>query len=172
MSFFADLKRERFRNRSWDEAYACREANDFAGAAKVYERLAEDTLTHNVLIYEGDYHDALKEWLKAGDVENALANARRALAAIADTDWFPKDDVVEDICSMVGEFYTDGFATAADTFANEINAVYAKHGLPLRLTTKHNKFPTNCPQCGGVLPFTYSDLSVTCPFCGAVVRGD
>lgn len=29
-----------------------------------------------------------------------------------------------------------------------------------------------CPQCGGTLPFTYNDVSVTCPFCSSVIRAE
>jgi hypothetical protein len=170
MGFLADLKQRRRRSQAWDEAYAFRQAGDFASAAKVCEGLAAGTLTDNELIYESDCHDAMKDWLKAHDVENALANARNALRVIAASNWFPADSTVDDICEMVGEFYTEGYATVADMFANEINAEYVKHNLPVRFTTKHGKFPTNCPQCGGTLPFTYSDVSVTCPFCSAVVR--
>jgi len=62
--------------------------------------------------------------------------------------------------------------TAADAFANEINEQLVTKGLPARLETKHGKFPTTCSQCGGALPFTYSEVNLTCPFCSSVIHAE
>ena len=170
MGFFTDFKRNRRRSKAWDEAYAYRSANKFAEAAKVYERIASESLQYNELIYVGDCHDAFTDWLKAADPENALRIARDALRVVGSSDWIIKmDHTLEDICKMVGEFYGAGYGTAADLFANEINAELVRNHLPPRFESKHGKFPAACPQCGGNLPFTYSDVSVTCPFCKSVI---
>ena len=173
MGFFTNFRRSRRRRKTWDEAYRLSQAGDFAAAAKIYERLATESLQYNELIYEGDCHEACLLWLKAGNPDNALSNARNALRVIGGSDWIRLSDAaVDDICKMVGEFYGAGYAHAADMFANEINAELIKNNLPARFETKHGKFPEACPQCGGTLPFTYSDASITCPFCSSVIRAE
>jgi hypothetical protein len=171
MGFFADFKRNRRRSKGWDEAHRFKRAGQFAEAAGVYERLAADSLQYNELIYEGDCHDAFKFWLKAMNVDNALTQARNALRVISDSNWLRmSSETVDDLCKMVGELYVAGYATAADTFLREINEQLVAHDLPPRSEVKHGKFPTTCPQCAGTLPSTYSDESLTCPFCGCVIR--
>ena len=173
MGFFANFKRSRHRSKAWDQAYGFRKAGRFAEAAKVCERIASESLQYNELIYADDCHDAFKDWLKAANPENALQNARNALRVIGTSDWMLEmDDTLGKICSTVGELYGAGYAAAAELFANEINAELARHKLPPRFETKHGKFPVNCPQCGGNLPFTYSDISVTCPFCNSVIAAE
>lgn len=171
MGFFADFRRSRRRRKAWDEAYRFKHAGNFAAAAGVYERLAADSLPDNELIYEDDCHDAFRMWLKAKNVDSALIQARNALRVISDSDWLSmSSDTVDDLCKMVGELYVAGYATAADAFEREINEQLVAHNLPPRSETKHGLFPTTCPQCGGALPFTYSDVSLTCPFCSCVIR--
>jgi hypothetical protein len=172
MGFFADFKRNRRRRKAWDEAYSFKRAGNFAAAAGVYERLAAESLTYNELIYESDCHDAFANWLEARNVDNALAQARAALSVIGATDWIRSDSTVDDFCKMVGELYVAGYATAADAFQQEINAQLVAHNLPPRTVTKRGKFPETCPQCGGTLPFTNSDESLTCPFCSCVIRAE
>ena len=169
--FFAKFLRGRRRSKAWDEAYRFKQAGDFAAAAGVYEGLAADSLADNELIYEGDCHDAFVMWLQAKNVDNALGQARKALRVTSDSgclNW--SSSTVDDLCKMVGELYVAGCATAADSFANEINEQLVAKGLPARLATKHGKFPTTCPQCGGELPFTYADDNIICPFCSSVIH--
>jgi len=173
MGFFANFKRKRRRQKAWDETYRLKGDGNFAEAARVYEQLAAESLEYNELIYEDDCHDAAECWLKAASPEMALRNARNALEVIANTVWIKDSSAtVDDICKMVGEFYEAGYAPAADTFANEINAALIRNGLPPRFDTKHGKFPATCPQCGGALPSAFTDLSVTCPFCNTVVHAE
>lgn len=91
---------------------------------------------------------------------------------IANTDWLKNSNTTDDICKLVGEFYEAGYAPAANSFANEINAALLAHQLPLRFDTKHGKFPAVCPQCGGALPSAFTDLSLTCPFCGTSIHAE
>jgi hypothetical protein len=171
MGFFADFRRNRRRSKAWDEAYSFIRVGNFAAAASVYERLAADSVQHNELIYESDCHDAFKMWLKAMNVDNALTQARNALRVISASDWLSSSsDTVDDLCKMVGELYVAGYATAADAFSSEINEQLVAHDLPARSQIKHGKFPTTCPQCGGSLPSTYSDESLTCPFCSCIIH--
>jgi len=173
MGFVTNFKRNRRRRKAWDEAYRLSHSGNFVEAAKIYERMATESLEYNELIYEGDCHDAFKTWLKAANPDNALSNARNALQVIGDSDWIRlSEGTVDDLCKMVGEFYGAGYEPAADLFANEINAELVKNKLPPRFETRHGKFPAACPQCGGTLPFTYSDVSITCPFCKSVIRAE
>ncbi len=173
MGVFTNFKRNRHRRKAWREAYAYRRAGKFAEAAKVGERIAADSLKYNELIYADDCHDAFKDWLKAANPDQAMQNARDALRVIGTSDWMlERDDSMASFCNMVGEFVGAGYSTAAELFANEINAELARHKMAPRFETKHGKFPAACPQCGGNLPFTYSDVSVTCPFCKSVIGAE
>lgn len=171
MGFFTNFRRSRRRSGAWGEANRFKRAENFAAAAVVYERLAADSRQYNELICQDDCHDAFKMWLKAKNVDQALVQARNALSVIVDTCWFnSSSDELDDLFKMVGELYAAGYATAADAFAREINQQLVAHNLPPRSETRHGHFPTTCPQCGGTLPFSYSDESVTCPFCSCVIR--
>jgi len=173
MGFFADYRIKRRRAKARDEANDHRQAGRLAEAAEVYERMAAEVRAHNELIYEDDCHDAVRTWLQANDPEAALRNGRSALKVIANSEWINlSKDTVEDICQMVGEFHPAGYGAAADLFAGEINAALAAHNLPPRFQTTHGKFPALCPQCGGAIPLTYTDTSVTCSFCGSVIKGE
>lgn len=173
MAWFSEFRRNRRRSKGWSEAWNYKRAGKFSAAASVYERLAAEILPFNELIYAGDCHDAITLWLKAGDIDNALRIARNALQTISKSDWIMEmDEHVDDICNIVGEMYAAGFPTAADTFAAEINVELQKHNLPTRLEVKRGKFPSVCPQCGGALPFTNSDQSLTCPFCESVIHAE
>jgi hypothetical protein len=171
MSLFEDFRRSRRRNKAWKEAHHFKRAGNFAAAAEVYERLSTDSL-HYELIYEDGCHDAFKLWLKASNVEKALIQARNALRVISDSDWISKSsDTVDDLCKIVGELYAAGYLSAADTFSREINEELIAHGLPARFDIKRGQFPTSCPQCGGSLPSTFNEESLTCPYCGSVIHG-
>src|SRR5436190_535321 len=133
MGFFADFRRSRRRSRAWDEAHRFKRVENFAAAAGVYERLAADSRQYNELICQDDCHDAFTLWLKANDVDQALVQARNALSVIGGTSWFTSSsDEVADLFEMVGELYAAGYATAADTFAREINEQLVAHDLPPR----------------------------------------
>jgi hypothetical protein len=172
MGFLTNLRRNRFRRKAWSDAYDLRKSGDLVGAAKVCEQLAADSLTFNELIYARDCHDAFQDWLKAGEVAKALTNARNALKLIANSTWFPDDDIVQDICGMVGELYTAGYTEDADEFACEIDAEYVKHGYQSKFKSKHGNFPITCPQCGAVLPQAENETTITCPFCNSVIHSD
>jgi hypothetical protein len=123
MGFFTEFKRNRRRSKAWDEARAYDRSGNFAAAAEVYERLAADSLQFKELIYEGDCHDAVNYWLKAGKPEDALRNSRAALKVVSATDWIIEcENTIDDVCKIVGELYGAGYAPAAEMFANEINA--------------------------------------------------
>lgn len=173
MGIFTEFRRRRRRSKAWGQAYDFKRQRKFAEAAAVYERLAEDSFKYNLFIYSGDCHDAFRLWLEAKNIDNAMREARKALHAISEKGWIKTSkSAVDDLCKIVGELYVSGYATAADTFAREINEQLEKNGLPPRLEIRRGKFPTTCPQCAGALPFSYSESSVTCTFCGSVVRAD
>src|SRR5881227_2453263 len=99
MGFFTDFKRNRRRSRARNEAYLYRRAENFAEAAKVWERIATESVQYNELIYKDDCHDAFTYWLKAGSPEDALRNARNALRVIGGSEWITDSpDTVDDIC--------------------------------------------------------------------------
>src|SRR5215831_20117247 len=97
MGFFLDFKRNRNRRKAWQEAYDYKRAGKFAEAARVYERIAAESLEYNELIYAGDCHDAVACWLKASQPEMALRNARDALRVIAKTGWLKDSNTTDNI---------------------------------------------------------------------------
>jgi hypothetical protein len=173
MGLFTNFQRSRRRSKAWGQAYEFKKQGKLAEAAGVYERLAEDSFQYNLLIYGGDCHDAFKLWLEAKNIDNAMREARKALHALSEKSWLKMStSAVDELSKMVGELYVSGYATAADTFAREINEQLVLNGLPPQLEIRRGKFPTTCAQCGGALPFTYSESSIPCPFCGAVVHAE
>lgn len=173
MGFFTEFRRDRRRSKAWSRAYDFKKQGKFAEAAAVYDLLAEDSLQYNVLICAGDCHDAFKLWLEAKDIDNAMCEARKALRILSENGWLKTSTTaVDDICKIVGELYVSGYVHAADTFAREINEQLVLSGLPPKLEISRGKFPTTCPQCGGALPLTYTESSIKCPFCEAVVHSE
>jgi len=154
-----------------DQVYDLRHAGKYAEAGEVNLQRAE-AFRSNELIYIDDCCDAVKDMLEGEKPERALEIARMALKVISPTSWFPEDKSCQELFELVGDFYARGYGEAAEQFAEDINAQLRKQKLPERFARHRGTLPSECPNCGGILPQTLSDVSVKCPFCGLVVRSE
>jgi rubrerythrin len=174
------FQRDRRRNKTVGEATDLDYDGKPGESAEVYAKLAAEEGESNELIYALFSQNAFKLWLKAKEIDKAMAKARDILRVLSDSGWLKKsDDTVNDLSQMVGELYVAGYTAEADTFAKEINAALVAQGLaPLAsadktagpATAKPGKLPSICPDCGGPLPEAGDQDQVLCPYCGSVIR--
>jgi type VI protein secretion system component VasK len=174
-------QRDRRRDRAVGEASDLDYNGKPGEAAEVYAKLAAEELKSNELIYALYGRDAFKLWLKAKNIEKAMAQAREVLRVLSDAGWFKKsDDTVNNLSQMVGELYVAGYTAEADTFSKEINEALVAQGLaPMTgydriagspTTSKPGKLPAICPDCGGPLPDSGGQDEVKCLYCGSVIH--
>jgi hypothetical protein len=174
-------QRDRRRNKAVGEASDLDYNGKPGEAAEVYAKLAAEEGKSNELIYALYSRDAFKLWLKAKEIDKAMAQARDILRLLSDTGWLKRsDDTVSDLSQMVGELYVAGYTTEADTFSKEINAELVAEGLaPMSgsdkatgsaATSKAGKLPSICPDCGGPLPDAGGKDEVKCVYCGSIIR--
>src|SRR5438270_10301885 len=109
MAFIQDYLRDLHRKHAREEADRFLREGKYAEAAGVYQRMAEEILPHNELIYASDCHDAFRMWLRAKRSAEAVEPARSALRVLSDTDWLGNSsDAVDDLCQMVTELHAAG----------------------------------------------------------------
>ena len=172
---------DRRRNKAVGEASGLEYDGKYGEAAEVYVQLAAEEGKSNELIYALYCRDAFNLWIKAKNIDKAMAQARDVLRVLSDTGWLKKsDDTVNDLSQMVGELYVAGYTAEADTFSKEINQELVAQGLaPMSVsdkaagsaaTSKAGKLPAICPDCGGPLPDSGGEDEVKCPYCGSVIR--
>jgi hypothetical protein len=179
---FQRYQRSRRNNRALDEALSLDRDGKYAEAAVVYTRMAGEYITDNPLIYQLYSHDSFRMWLKAHNVEDALAQAEAVLRLLSDTGWIGRsDDAVDDLSKMVGELYVGGYVTEAGALSDKINQQLKAHGVPLLKVSPESAAaapapraglsPAICPQCGGALPLFNGAEVIRCPYCGSIIHG-
>jgi hypothetical protein len=115
--------RERKSRQLFDQALDYKSQGKFAEAAKVHMLRAELVLNDNELIYSSNCQDAFEMWMKAGEVDKALEQARNALKGYTFSDWLKGENrYIDDLVKMVGELYRADHYDEADAFLKEINA--------------------------------------------------
>ncbi len=167
-------QRDRRRKEMIEQAYRLDLDGKYAAAAEIYASLAAEELHSNELIYARYSRDAIRMWLKAKDVEKALAQARSVLRVLGDAGWLnePSSSSYDDLNQIVGDLYVAGYTSEAGDFSKEINAQRIAHGLAPAAASpgEAGKFPPVCPACGGPLHASEGQDEVKCPYCGAVVH--
>src|ERR1700742_1186501 len=121
-------------------------------AAAVYRGTAREYITSNELIYASDLQEAIKLWLKAGDIDSAMADARSVLSVLAEAGWLDKASGVEVLSEIVGELFVADYEPQANTFIDEVNEQLARFDQPL-LRGKSTQAPIQrkCPHCGATI---------------------
>jgi hypothetical protein len=176
MGIFSKLFRKRKERVKRDSAIAYEMKHDYATAAKEYASRASLELDDNELIFADDCLDSAKDWIKAGNREEALNEARRALQGFMLDDWLKDDDdgeYLKELTDMVGDLRRAGFNHEADAFLTDINNALIKLGqkpVSLLVMSDENPFPADCPYCGAAITYRGNLDSVNCPFCGGVVH--
>lgn len=161
---------------AFDEANALYDGGDFAGAAGQFAELAGLARNFNRPRRVVQLHlRAFEAWVKAGEGDQALAEARAALT-VAGAHPRRAGRIAQ---ALVAELQANGFNAQASALAGESTgmpgpgeaggAAVAPAGgpAPARL-----KYPAACPQCGGRLPRSFGEDELECDYCGTVVRAE
>ena len=140
-------------------------------AAAVYRETAHEYIASNELIYASDLQEAIKLWLKAGDIDSAMADARSVLSVLAETGWLDnKDNGAEVLSEIVGELFVAGYELPADTFIEEVNEQLARFGQPpLRGKSEQAIIQRKCPHCGATVSMRANGSAVRCDYCKEMV---
>ena len=179
MGFFSKLKEKSEAERLSDQAIDLDLDGKFAEAADAYAR--EATLDYeangNELIFADDCIKAFKNYLRAGDITNALGQARRALQGYELGDWLTDDsdeDYLHDLTETVSQMRVARYPSEAEAFLADINTALEKIGRSAITVTTiggEYQFPDACPHCGASLHAPDIDPQFTCPYCHGTVHG-
>jgi hypothetical protein len=174
MGSIQEFIRERKADRLGNFARNLKYKGKFAEAARVYEQQAAIAIQDNELIYSSDCEDAFEMWMKAGDVRNALEQARNALHGYTVRDWLKGENAyIDRLLKMVNDLYRTDHADEADLFLSDINKYLGSIGEdPVTVTVigKQHRFPDLCPHCGGAITYHGNLEETECPFCQGVVH--
>lgn len=149
----------------------------FAEAAELNMREALKELNNNYpLVYTMYCKDAFEMWLKAQEPGKALQEARNVLSIYLrnNGDWlrYNSADYVENLTSMVSDFFGAGYLSEGAVFAGEVNHQLEKYGLPMRcaaVPVHKNIFPASCTDCGANLSHTPYQDTAQCGYCKAII---
>jgi hypothetical protein len=176
MGIFGKLFRNHKAHSKRDAAIAYEMQHNYEAAAKEYADRASLELDDNELIFADDCLDSAKDWIKAGNRDEALNEARRALQGFMLDDWLKDDDdgeYLKELTDFVGDLRRAGFLTESDAFLSDINNALVKIGLKpvsLLVMSDENRFPADCPHCGAGVTYRGNLDSINCPFCGGVIN--
>ena len=170
--FFRSRRREKLVSRAISLAHDAKHAD----AAAIYEQVAVHAIEESELLASLYHGYAFQEWLAAREPKRAFDQARNVLRMLTAKDgkWLTYDsgENADQLVSMVSKLYAAGFLYEGEKLAIESNLALEKYGLPVRCSVapvRRSKFPSLCVQCGGTLPQTAFEMSVTCMFCSTVV---
>lgn len=176
MGIFAKVFKKHKKRSKRDAAIAFEMEHNYEAAAKEYADRASLDLEDNELIFADDCLDSAKNWIKAGNREEALNEARRALQGFMLDDWLKDDDdgeYLKELTDMVGDLRRAGFAAESDAFLTDINNALLKLDMKpvsLLVMSEENRFPPDCPHCGAAITYRGNLDSISCPFCGGIVN--
>lgn len=163
------------------EAVDLESEHKYQQAAEVWAeraKLKHDGEDENELLFADDCISSFKDWIKAGNGEEALNQARRALQGYLVGDWLDpeNDDEGENITSlknMVADLRQAGFLKEADALLGDINNALQKLGqqpMSVMVVTTEYRFPDSCPHCGGSIDYCGHLDEIACPFCNGRVH--
>ena len=172
--FFRGRRADKEQRKAIDLEYE----HKYAEAAQVYAERAKLDLPDNELIFADDCIDSFKNWIKAGDRDEALNEARRALQGYLLGDWLTEDtdddgEYLKSLEGMVGDLRQAGFLPEADAFLRDVNNALVKLGrqpISVMVVETEYRFPDTCPHCGGMICYRGHLDEIDCPFCGGHVH--
>ncbi|HEY2867216.1 MAG TPA: hypothetical protein VGJ02_09000 [Pyrinomonadaceae bacterium] len=150
----------------------------YAEAAQVYADRAKLDLPDNELIFADDCIDSFKNWIKAGNREEALNEARRALQGYLLGDWLTDDgdddgENLKTLKDLIDDLREAGYTAEADAFLADVNNALVKFGrkpVSIVVVSTEFRFPDICPHCGGAITYRGHLDEIDCPFCSGHVR--
>jgi len=146
----------------------------FADAAETYAQQADIDLPANELIFADECKYAFEMWMKAGNPQKALEQARRALNGYSRGHWLKGENpYIDNLTEMVGDLRKADRVDEADAFLSDINKYLISIGeqpVIVTLSGKQRSYPEACPHCGGTISYHGMLDEITCPFCNGVVH--
>jgi len=178
---FGKYFQKRRANSELKEAVDLESAHEYQEAAQVWAERAKfkhNGEDENELLFADNCISSFKDWIKAGNAEEALNQARRALQGYLIGDWLQpeNDDDGENLTSlrdMVTDLRQAGYLKEADAFLTDINNALVKLGqqpISVVLVSTEYSYPDTCPHCGAVITYRGHLEQIACPFCGGVIH--
>ena len=148
----------------------------YAEAAEGYSSQALKELKKSELSFATYSIYAFEMWAKAQEPGKALNEARNVLCIYINNNgrWLrdKSGKYVDDLTSIVSDFYLTGFNSEGAVFAGEVNHQLEKFGLPMRcavVPVHKNIFPASCSDCGGNLSHNPYQDTAQCGYCKAII---
>jgi hypothetical protein len=176
MGVFGKFFRKRKADQKENDAIGYETEHKYDEAAKAWAERASSELNDNELIFADDCLDSCKDWIKAGNIEEALNQARRALQGFMLDDWLKDDEdgeYLNELTDTVALMKKAGHNKEADLFLTDINnALRSIDVKPVSLVvmSDENRFPADCPHCGAAISYMGNLDAINCPFCGGVIH--
>jgi len=182
MGLFAKFLKKRKDSKNLRQAIDFESNHNYAAAAQVYAERAKLNLDgskdDNELIFADDCISSFKNWIKAGNREEALNEARRALQGYLLGDWLAEDgdddgENLKSLKDLIDDLREAGYTSEADAFLGDVNNALVKLGrkpLSVVIVTAEYRFPDTCAHCGGVITYRGHLDEIDCPFCSGRVR--
>ena len=148
----------------------------YAEAAKGYTSQALKELKKSELSFATYSIYAFEMWVMAQEPDKALNEARNVLWIYINNNgrWLRDESgkYVDDLTSIVSDFFVAGFNSEGAVFAGEVNNQLEKFGLPMRcavVPVHKNIFPASCTDCGANLSHTPYQDTAQCGYCKAII---
>ena len=176
MGVFGKFFRKRKADHKENDAIGYETEHKYDQAAKAWAERASAELTDNELIFADDCLDSSKDWIKAGNIEEALNQARRALQGFMLDDWLKDDEdgeYLKELTDTVALMKKSGYDKEADLFLTDINNALRSidvKPVSLLVMSDENRFPADCPHCGAAISYTGNLDTINCPFCAGAIR--
>ena len=173
MRLFDKFRRNIKSNRLSSAAAEAEAEHKYIEAAEDRSEEAKLALPDNELIFADECLYASKDYLLAGNPEEALNQARRALQGYMLSDWLKDEDYLKDLTDMVGQFHSHGYVKQSEELLADINKAIVSLGeKPVTLTVMgaENTFPDICPHCGGSINYRGPLEQIPCPFCAGTIH--
>jgi hypothetical protein len=176
MGMFGKFFRKRKADHKENVAIGYETEHKYDEAAKAWAERASTELADNELIFADDCLDSCKNWIKAGNIEDALNQARRALQGFMLDDWLKDDEdgeYLKELTDTVALMKKSGHDKEADLFLTDINNALRSidvKPVSLLVMSNENRFPADCPHCGAAISYSGNLDTVNCPFCGGVIH--
>ena len=150
---------------------------DFAGAAAIFDFLADGAQSLGLWHSPQLHLEAGRAWMRAGEATPGLDRLRHGLRLMPEMGQSHRMPLV--LSRILGELRDQGFQSEADELDREFRPLLggvSDNPAPMAATPSMARLPAKCPQCGGsVLPneVEWADRqSAICDYCGSLIQSE
>ena len=150
---------------------------DFAGAAAIFDFLADGAQSLGMWHGPQLFLEAGRAWMMAGEATHGLDRLRHGLRLMPEMGQSYRLPLV--LSRIVRELRDRGFQSQANELDREFKGLLggvSDSPLPVPATSPMARLPAQCPQCGGsVLPneVEWADRhSAICDYCGSLIQAE